>query len=54
MLTDIFKAGMGMGVPSGRLPFPPCPIPLDSGIILLFVVGLMFGCFKIYSYIKNN
>lgn len=45
--------GMGMGPPCGG-PFPPCPVPLDSGILLLLGAGALFGCKKIYDSIKKN
>ncbi|MCX6295896.1 MAG: hypothetical protein NTX97_07490 [Bacteroidetes bacterium] len=45
--------GMGMGVPCGG-PFPPCPIPLDSGLILLLLAGAIYGGYKIYFSLKKN
>jgi len=52
--SDAFAAGMGMGgTPCGGI-FPPCPIPLDSGEILLLIAGAAFGAYKIYCSIKKN
>lgn len=45
--------GMGMGPPCGG-PFPPCPIPLDSGVILLLTAGAAYGGWKLYSSFKKN
>jgi hypothetical protein len=54
---DALAAGMGMGMgpplPCGG-PFPPCPIPLDSGVVLLLVAGMTYGGYKIYSTLKKN
>lgn len=54
-ISNCFSAGMGMGMglPCGG-PFPPCPIPLDSGVILLLLAGLAYGGYKIYSSFKKN
>ncbi|MDF2436996.1 MAG: hypothetical protein K0Q95_1372 [Bacteroidota bacterium] len=47
--------GMGMGPPNPcGGPFPPCPIPLDSSVILLLIAGMAFGGYKIYSSLKKN
>jgi hypothetical protein len=48
-------AGMGMGppLPCGG-PFPPCPIPLDSGLLLLLFAGMAYGGYKIYNSFKKN
>lgn len=47
--------GMGMGVPTPcGGPFPPCPIPLDSGILLLLLAGAIYGGTKIYKSLKKN
>lgn len=45
--------GMGMGVPCGG-PFPPCPVPLDSSVILLLSAGALYGAYKIYNSLKKN
>lgn len=45
--------GMGMGVPCGG-PFPPCPVPLDSSVILLLSAGALYGAYKIYHSLKKN
>lgn len=53
-VSEAFAAGMGMGGgPCGGI-FPPCPIPLDSGEILLLVAGAIFGAYKIYCSLKKN
>lgn len=52
--SGVFAAGMGMGgTPCGGI-FPPCPIPLDSGEILLLIAGAAFGAYKIYCSLKKN
>lgn len=52
--SNAFAAGMGTGGdPCGGI-FPPCPIPLDSGEILLLVAGAAFGAYKIYCSLKKN
>ncbi|MBN8697644.1 MAG: hypothetical protein J0L87_14020 [Bacteroidetes bacterium] len=48
-------AGMGMGPPAPcGGPFPPCPVPLDSSIILLLLAGALFGAYKMYISYKKN
>jgi hypothetical protein len=50
------SAGMGMGMggnPCGGV-FPPCPVPLDSGIVLLLIAGAIYGVKKIYDSTKKN
>lgn len=50
-------AGMGMGgppIPCGGGPFAPCPIPIDGGISVLFIVGAAYGGKKIYDATKKN
>lgn len=47
--------GMGMGIPTPcGGPFPPCPIPLDSGVILLLLAGATYGGVQIYNSLKKN
>jgi hypothetical protein len=56
-VSDAVAAGMGMGMGMGPPcgpPFPPCPIPLDSGVVLLLVAGATFGGWKLYSSLKKN
>lgn len=57
-ITNSFAVGMGgggMGVPTPcGGPFPPCPIPLDSGVIFLLIAGAIYGSFKIYNSLKKN
>lgn len=45
--------GMGMGPPCGG-PFPPCPIPLDSGVLLLLIAGMAYGGWKLYNSFKKD
>jgi hypothetical protein len=57
-LASVSKAaGMGMGMgppaPCGG-PFPPCPIPLDSGVLFLLLAGMAYGGYKIYHSFKKN
>jgi len=58
-VTTTFAVGMGMGMgmgiptPCGG-PFPPCPIPLDSGVMLLLFAGAAYGGIKIYNSLKKN
>ncbi len=59
LITETFAVGMGMGMgmgiptPCGG-PFPPCPIPLDSSIVLLLLAGASYGGIKIYNSLKKN
>ncbi|MFL5763718.1 MAG: PID-CTERM protein-sorting domain-containing protein [Bacteroidia bacterium] len=58
-ISNTFAVGMGMGMgmgvptPCGG-PFPPCPIPLDSGIVLLLIAGISYGGYKLYCSLKKN
>jgi hypothetical protein len=48
-------AGMGTGPPTPcGGPFPPCPIPLDSGVVMLLIAGMAYGGYKIYNSFKKN
>jgi hypothetical protein len=58
-ISNSFALGMGMGMGMGITPpcggpFPPCAIPLDSGVILLFIAGATYGGIKIYNSFKKN
>ncbi|MCW3082639.1 MAG: hypothetical protein JWP12_5 [Bacteroidetes bacterium] len=55
MVTVSKAAGMGMGppLPCGG-PFPPCPVPLDNGVILLLLAGAAYGGKKLYDSLKKN
>ena len=57
ILTEtVSAAGMGMGgmgFPCGG-PFPPCPVPLDNGVIFLLIAGALYGGKKIYDSLKKN
>jgi hypothetical protein len=58
-ISETFAVGMGMGMgmgvptPCGG-PFPPCPIPLDSGVMFLLLAGASYGGYKLYSSLKKN
>lgn len=59
LITNTFAVGMGMGMGMGVTPpcggpFPPCPIPLDSSVILLLIAGATYGAVKIYNSLKKN
>jgi hypothetical protein len=45
--------GMGMGIPCGG-PFPPCPVPIDTNLIILFFIGAIYGGYKLYKSLKKN
>jgi hypothetical protein len=53
--SDILAAGMGMGggTPCGGI-FPPCPVPLNNGVILLLIAGAAYGGYKLYNVFKKN
>ncbi len=56
-ITNTFAVGMGgaMGVPTPcGGPFPPCPIPLDSGVYLLLLAGAIYGGTQLYNSLKKN
>lgn len=58
-VSNTFAVGMGMGMgmgiptPCGG-PFPPCAVPLDSGIYLLLAAGAFYGGIKVYNSLKKN
>lgn len=56
LMINISKAaGMGMGPPAPcGGPFPPCPIPLDSGVLVLLLAGLAYGGYTIFNSLKKN
>ncbi len=57
-ITNTFAAGMGGTGGGGPAPcggpYPPCPIPLDSGVLFLLIAGATFGGIKIYNSLKKN
>lgn len=58
-ITESLAQGMGMGMGMGIAPpcggpFPPCPIPLDSGVLFLLLAGATYGGIKIYNSLKKN
>ena len=58
-ITETLAVGMGMGMGMGLPPpcggpFPPCPIPLDSGVLFLLLAGATYGGIKIYNSLKKN
>jgi hypothetical protein len=32
---------------------PPVGLPIDNGVTFFFVISLLFGCYKIYTYKKR-
>lgn len=47
-------ASMAQGdTPPPPLPPPPPGLPIDSGIIVLFVIALGYGAYKMYSFSKK-
>ncbi|MCW3071675.1 MAG: hypothetical protein JWO44_1565 [Bacteroidetes bacterium] len=55
LAIESMAAGMGMGPPPPcGGPFPPCPIPLDSGVLFLLLAGMAYGGYKIYNSFKKN
>lgn len=55
LASTSMAAGMGMGPPAPcGGPFPPCPVPLDSGVMLLLLAGLLYGGKKLYDSLKKN
>ena len=54
-VTNSFAVGMGTtSTPPCGGPFPPCPVPLDSKVILLLFAGALYGVKKIYDSMKKN
>jgi hypothetical protein len=41
------------GNPCGGI-FPPCPVPLNNGVILLLIAGGAYGGYKLYTKFKKN
>jgi ABC-type antimicrobial peptide transport system permease subunit len=35
--------------PPPPMPPPPPGLPIDGGLLILFVVALLFGCYKAYK-----
>ena len=55
MINSSLAAGMGMGPPAPcGGPFPPCPVPLDNGVLLLLIAGMAYGGYKLYTSLKKN
>lgn len=57
LVSHSFAAGMGGGGgnnPPCGFPLPPCPIPLDNGVLALLILGGAYGSFKIYQSLKKN
>jgi hypothetical protein len=51
----IFAGGMGsLPPPCGGAGQPPCPIPLDNGVLALLIVGGIYGTKKIYDSLKRS
>ena len=50
-------SGMGMGPPNppcGQAPVPPCPVPIDGGLLFLAGAGALIGGRKIYQMKQEN
>ncbi|MDN3491502.1 PID-CTERM protein-sorting domain-containing protein [Winogradskyella bathintestinalis] len=51
-----------MAQESGRFPSPPTPsngpgppgLPIDGGIVILFVIALIFGVYKTYGLVAKK
>ena len=41
------------GAPPPPIPAPPPGLPVDNGIILLFIVGLVYGIYKAHKHSKQ-
>ena len=40
--------------PPPPMPPPPPGLPIDSGVIALFIIALIFGAYKSYNFIKKH
>lgn len=57
--NESLAVGMGMGMgppnpPCGVGPFPPCPVPIDGGLLFLAAAGAVFGGKKLLDKRKNE
>lgn len=54
--SNALAAGMGgtPPAPCGGPLFPPCPVPLDTNILLLLIAGAAYGGYRIYNSLKKN
>ena len=32
---------------------PPVGLPIDNGVVILFAISILFGCYKIYIHKKR-
>lgn len=55
-ISGLVSVAQGDGTPPLPRPPPPVPpgLPIDSGIIALFVVALIFGIYKAYKLSKET
>jgi len=42
------------GAPPPPMPPPPPGLPIDGGIVALFVVALVYGVYKTYKFSSNR
>ena len=60
MLASILFSLIGfMSMAQGATPPPPMPppppgLPIDSGVVILFLVALLFGVYKALQFNKQN
>ncbi len=52
-LIGFTSVAQGNGTPPPPRPPPPPGLPIDSGIIVLFVVGLIYGIYKVRQLSKK-
>lgn len=46
--------GSGPPTPEGGVPPPPPGMPIDNGLIVLFVAALIYGIYLIVKHSKNQ
>ena len=52
-ISGLVSVAQGNGTPPLPRPPPPPGLPIDSGIIALFVVALIFGIYKAHKLSKE-
>ena len=54
ILTCLMVGNLSFAAPNPPPPIPPpVGLPIDNGVIIFFVISLLFGCYKIYTYKKR-